>query len=176
MKLPELTITKAMYNEAKQMEKIRKDIGNLDTDFETKIQLSREVGDLIEKQEDYFFNRISAYNIVKEYERREKNTEIPFVKLLETNRNTYRFILQNGTSFESKFFYCKYNKDLKKAKVLTETPTSPSPVSFDTLEGDFQEVICTERNNNLDFRNNEWWTEKLATYLEDLTIDKINKL
>lgn len=167
MKLPELTITKAMYNEAKQMEKIKEDIMNLGTDYEIKVQLFREVVDLIEKQEDYFFNRLSAYSIVREYERREKNTEIPFAKLLGTDRNTYRFILQNGTSFESKFFYCKYDKELKKAKVLTKTPNSTSPV-FDTLEGNFQEVICTERNNNLDFRDDEWWIKKLSYYSDTL--------
>lgn len=176
MKLPGLTITKAMYNEAKQMEKIKKDIMDLDIDYEIKIQLFHEVNDLIENQEDYFFNGVGAYNIIREYERREKHTEIPFTELRDkSDRNTYRFILQNETSFESKFFYCKYDKELKKAKVLTVTPSTKS-VSFDTLEGDFQEVICTERNNNLDLKDNEWWTKKLAMHLENLVVDKINKL
>lgn len=173
MKLPTLTITKGMYDEAKQVESIREDIWKLKDSSEIKFQLSHKINDLIEKYEDYFFGRISTHVIMREYERREKNTEVPFDKLKD--RNTYRFILKNGTSFESEFFYCKYNKELKKAKVLTVTPSTKS-VSFDTLEGDFQEVICTERNNNLDLKDNEWWTEKLATHLENLVVDKINKL
>lgn len=173
MKLPTLTITKGMYDEAKQVESIREDIWKLKDTSEIKFQLSRKINDLIEKYEDYFFGRISAHAIVREYERREKNTEVPFDKLKA--RNTYRFILKNGTAFESKIFSCIYCKDSKKAKVLTVTPSTKSAY-FDTLEGDFQEIICIERNNNLDLKDNEWWTEKLATHSENLVVDKINKL
>ena len=159
MKLPTLTITKAMYDEAKQVESIREDIWKLKDSSEIKFQLSRKINDLIEKYEDYFFSRISAHAIVREYERREKNTEVSFDKLKD--RNTYRFILKNGTAFESKLFSCIYRKDSKKAFVLSEIT---KPISFEMLDGNYEEVICIERNNNLDYKNDDWWNEKLLLY------------
>lgn len=28
----------------------------------------------------------------------------------------------------------------------------------------YEEVICIERNNNLDYKNDDWWKEKLLLY------------
>lgn len=139
MDIKELEITKEMYLEAKKVETIW-EVSERNEYFDIWTKKDR---DFRKKYGDHF----DTWEIVKEYERRETNTD----RLLTKNQNVYRFTYLNGTTREFKFFSCYLDKENGKLYTLANNIYgNPIPDVFDVTK--IKNVECIERNNNLDYQ------------------------
>ena len=140
MNIKELEITKEMYLEAKKVEKIW-EMAERNVYFDN-IWVKKDK-DFIKKYGDSF----TTWEIVKEYERRERNTD----RLLTKHQNVYRITHARGTTRDFKFFSCYLDKKNKKLYTLTNNIYgNPTPDIFDASY--IKNVECIERNNNLDYQ------------------------
>lgn len=104
--------------------------------------------------------KYDIYDIMREYQRREKNAEKPLKQLREQDKNIYRFTFTKGNTLEVKYkcFYCEHIKSENKAIVINSDELNT--ITFKTID-DIESVVCIERNNNLDYRHGyDWWNEK----------------
>lgn len=140
MDIRELEITKEMYLDAKKVERVweMSERNEYFDDIWTK-----KDRDFRKKYGDYF----DTWEIVKEYERRETNTD----RLLTENQNVYRFTYLGDTTREFKFFSCSLDKENKKLYTLANNIYgNPIPDVLDASH--IKNIECIERNNNLDYQ------------------------
>lgn len=92
LNIKEAEITREMYNRAKEIENIHKELSELNCRTEKFKELNNKVIKLENKFEEEISDEFTTLEIVNEYERREKNTQT----LLDSNKNIYRFTYNNG--------------------------------------------------------------------------------
>lgn len=132
LNIKEAEITREMYNRAKEIENIHKELNNKVIKLENKFE--EEISD-----------EFTTLEIVNEYERREKNTQT----LLDSNKNIYRFTYNNGNVKEYNFFSCC--KDDEKCEVMILKSYLSTNLFPAVINGkNIKKIECIERNNNLD--------------------------
>lgn len=148
MNIKKLEITKEMYERAKEVEKAEDELYSLENpnDDNTPEYIKWET--LYDSfHEDYHLSktrlREETNDIIREYERREKNTR----RLLDRDKNTYRFIYKNGNAREYEFFSCYKNNNTNEIFVL-KNYLIPAVINGKTVE----KIECIKRNNNLDYK------------------------
>lgn len=147
LNIKELEITKEMYNRAKEIENIYKELRELNYRTKEFKELSNKVIKLENKFEEEFSDEFITLEIVNEYERREDNTQI----LLDSHKNTYRFTYNNGNVQEYKYFSCC--KDDRKNEIMVLKSYLSSNLFATVINGkNIKRIECVERNNNLDYK------------------------
>lgn len=104
--------------------------------------------------------KYDIYDIMREYQRRERNTEKPLKQLREQDKNIYRFTFTKGNTLEVKYkcFHCKYIKSENKAIAINSDELNI--ITFKSIDN-IESVVCIERNNNLDYKHGyDWWNKK----------------
>ena len=147
LNIKELEITKEMYNRAKEVEDIHKKLNKLNCRTEEFKKLNNKVIELEDKFEEEISDEFLTLEIVNEYERREKNTQI----LLDSHKNTYRFTYNNGNVKEYKYFSC-YKDDRKNEIMVLKSYLSTNLFPAVINGKNIKKIECVERNNNLDYR------------------------
>lgn len=150
--IKKLEIPKELYSEAFEIECII---------------LSEDEGEMIKGYElakDFEVkHKFDTFEIIQEYQRREKNTEKPLNKLQDKDKNTYSIICTNRNIIEMKYkcFYFKHIKNTNEAIIIGQNIDKNKPIIFKRIRG-VKDVICIERNNNLDYKNDrDWWKKKV---------------
>jgi Fe-S-cluster formation regulator IscX/YfhJ len=147
LNIKELEITKEMYERAKEVEDIYKKLKELDCRTEEFKKLRNKVIELEDKFEEEISDEFLTLEIVNEYERREKNTQI----LLDSHKNTYRFTYNNDNVKEYKYFSC-YKDDRKNEIMVLKSYLSTNLFPAVINGKNIKKIECVERNNNLDYR------------------------
>lgn len=147
--IKKMEISKELYSEALKIECL------LLSEDEAEIIKGYELSENFDAKYKY-----DIYDIIREYQRRERNTEKSLKQLRKQDKNIYRFTFTKGNTLEIKYkcLYCKYIKSENKAIVINSDELDT--ITFKSID-DIESVVCIERNNNLDYKHGyNWWNEK----------------
>lgn len=145
--IKELEITKELYNKALEI--------NLMILSEDEEEMNR--GCKLSKD----FNtkhRFSIFDVIIEYQRREKNADKPLNELQEKDKNIYRITFVNGKILEMKVkcIGCAYNEEINQVLTI-DYNLKNSGIETDAFSS-VETIECIERNNNTDLNKDEkWW-------------------
>lgn len=148
--IKELEITKELYIKALEINSMI-----LSTDEEIN-KKSYKLAKVFELKHHY-----DIFNVIMEYNRREKNTDKQLNELQEQDKNIYRITFANGKILEMKLkcVGCVYNEEINQVLAI-DYDLKYSVLETDAFSG-VKTIECIERNNNIDLNKNEKWWLKL---------------